>query len=160
MAKYLHYRERKRLFDAGQISIRDFSETCSISEEEFNELHKRIHNWNRIWKLEQKDPDVIQHWHYPATIQGLFESSGTTRMCGATYENICHATHLSPFGLGLSAGNLIIGFPRNENGYDYKKINSPISFSILTGQLLADFLRSTVKAGIIEGVSDYSIDDL
>lgn len=83
-----------------------------------------------------------------------------TKMCWGTYGNICHATHLSPLGLGLSAGNLIIGFPKNENGYDYKKINYPIIYSILTAQFIAHFLQNTVKAGTIEGVLNYSIDDL
>ncbi len=160
VAKYLHYRERKRLFEAGQISGQDFSESCPISQEEFNELHKCLPNWNRIWKIKQNDPDIIQHWHYPATIQNLFESSDMTKMCWGTYGNICHATHLSPLGLGLSAGNLIIGFPKNENGYDYKKINYPIIYSILTAQFIAHFLQNTVKAGTIEGVLNYSIDDL
>jgi Family of unknown function (DUF5677) len=160
VAKYLHYRERKKLFAAGQISSQDFSESCPISQEEFSELQKCIPNWNRIWKLEQKDPDAIQHWHYPATIQGLFESSDFTKTCWATYENICHATHLSPLGLGLTAGLLLVGFPKNENGYDYKKINYPIIYSILTAQSIADFLQTTVKTGSIEGVLNYGVDYL
>lgn len=83
-----------------------------------------------------------------------------TKMCWGTYENICHVTHLSPLGFGLSAGNLLIGFPKNENGYDYKKINSPIGYSILIAQMIADFLQDTVKAGTIEGVLNHSFDDL
>lgn len=59
VARYLHYRERKRLFDAGQISTQDFSESCPVSQEEFSELQKCIPNWNRIWKLKQNDPVVI-----------------------------------------------------------------------------------------------------
>lgn len=54
VAKYLHYRERKKLFEAGQISSQDFSESCPISQEEFSELQKCIPNWNRIWRLKKR----------------------------------------------------------------------------------------------------------
>ena len=76
-----------------------------------------------------------------------------------TYEYICHATHLSPLGLGLTTGHLLIGFPKNENRYNYK-INYPIIYSILTAQWIAAFLQATVKAGSIEGVLNYGVDDL
>lgn len=160
LAKYLHYSKRKQLLAARQITTQEFSESCPISQEEFDELQKCVPAWNRIWKLTHQDLEVIQYWHHPATIQGLFESSAITKTFWASYENICHATHLSPLGLGLTTGNLLIGFPKSENGYDYKKINYPIIYSIIAALAITAFLQSTVTAGTIEGVLKYGIDDL
>jgi hypothetical protein len=160
VAKYLHYRKMTHLLTAEQITRQDFLDSCPISKEEFDELQKCVPAWNHIWKLKHQDPEVIQYWHYPATIQGLFESSDITKTFWSSYENICHATHLSPLGIGLTAGHLLIGFPKSENGYDYKKINYPIIYSIVAAQAITDFLQTTVHAGTVEGVLRHSIDDL
>ncbi|MBP8116188.1 MAG: hypothetical protein KAY09_00525 [Nitrospira sp.] len=160
VAKYLHYRKRKHLLTDGQITSQDFSDSCPISKEEFDELQKCVPAWIRIWKLRQQGPEVIQYWHYPATIQGLFESSDSTKTFWTSYESICHATHLSPLGSGLTTGNLLIGFPKSENGYDYKKINYPIICSIVAARAITNFLHTTVTAGTIEGVLKYGINDL
>ncbi len=154
IAKFLHYRDRKRLLSTGHISEKDFLDSCAISEKEFQDLAARVSNWNRIWKLKDQDPASIKNWHHPAAIENLFRSSESTKPFWQAYESICHITHLSPLSAGLTEGNLLIGFPRNNNGYDYKKINFPIVYCILASQAIAAFLQSTVQTGLMDGVLD------
>ncbi|HSL05992.1 MAG TPA: hypothetical protein VK901_20950, partial [Nitrospiraceae bacterium] len=75
------------------------------------------------------------------------------------YEHISHATHFSPFGKTITRGHYLIGFPSDSNGYDYKRINRPISYGILGAHLIAMSLHHTVKSGAIEGVLDLSLDE-
>jgi hypothetical protein len=64
-----------------------------------------------------------------------------------------------PLSPSLTEGNLLIDFPRNKDGYDYKKINFPIVYCILTSQAIAAFLQSNVEAGLIDGVLDFGLED-
>lgn len=111
--------------------------------------------WQRIWKLDGSDPGCIQNWHHPATITGLFQSSEETKYLWDTYEMLCHATHLSPLGERVTGGHLLIGFPRDSSGFDYRKINQPIVGTILGAQRITICLHKIVKTGLLEGVLDW-----
>jgi hypothetical protein len=160
LAKFLHYRDLKRELDAGSINEKEFSESCVITETEFNELGTRKTEWNRIWRLKDEDPGKVQNWHYPTTIEGLFRSSDTTRIIWNSYKTACHATHLSPLGRRIAPGNHLIGFPRDSSGVAYSKINLPIVYSILAAQTIAIFLETKLKAGTVPGVLEYGVINL
>lgn len=155
VANYLHFRDWQRRLSKGEITKGQFVQGCKVSESEFQELGKRLPDWQRIWKLESTNPEVIQNWHYQATIEGLFESSAETKDLWDTYEILCHATHLSPLAKGVTGGHFLIGFPRDSSGFDYRKINRPIVGTILGAQRITIHLHEIVKAGLIEGVLDW-----
>src|SRR5437899_7478530 len=111
--------------------------------------------WQRIWKPHGSDPSLIQNWHYRATINDLFQSSKETKDLWDVYEMLCHATHLSPLGERVAGGDFLIGFPRDGDGFDYRKINQPIIGTILGAQQITIRLDEVVKAGLIEGVLDW-----
>jgi hypothetical protein len=155
VARFLHYRDYKRQLSEGKNNGMD----CAVAEIEFNELKKREPEWKRIWKLKKLGPEVIEKWHHPATIKQLFEASEAIQNFWISYENACHVTHFSPLGIRLT-GLLLIGFPKSNNRYDYRKINMPIVYSILVAQAIVGFLHSSVKVGLIEGVLNYRPDAL
>ena len=152
--KYLHYRDWQMRLSNGGVTKDEFAQGCHVSEIRFQELEKRLSEWQRIWKLDGLDPDHIQNWHYPATISGLFQSSEETKNLLDSYEKLCHATHLSPLGERVVGGHFSIGFPRDGDGFDYRKINRPIDGTILGAQSITICLHETVKTGLIEGVLD------
>ncbi len=160
LAKFLHHRNLKKDLDAGRIDEKDFLESYALTESEFKELETHKTEWKRIWKLKNEDPGKVQNWHYPTTIEGLFQSSDTARMIWTSYKNVCHATHLSPLGRRLAPGNLLIGYPKDSSGVDYSKVNMPIVYSILAAQNITNFLETNLKVGTITGVLEYGIVDL
>lgn len=160
VSKYLHSHSWQQQLSKGEITNDQFIQGCAISQNEFNDLKKRLTKWQRIWKLKDADPDIVKNWHYPATIRGLFESTAMTNDFWTTYEIVSHATHLSPLGRRLRGGQYLIGFPADSSGYDYKMINWPIVYSILASQAIVSCLHETVRAGLIEGVLVYKPNDL
>lgn len=157
LARYLHYLSWKDRLSTGEITKEQFDHGCRVSEEDFRGLLKRISEWQRIWKIKGDDPDlsVIQNWHYPATIEGLFKSSTDSNGVWDTYELICHATHLSPLGERLTGGHFLMGFPRNGSDFDYQKINQAIDGAILGAQKVALCLYKKINAGLIQGIFDW-----
>lgn len=157
VARYLYFQEWNRRLSVGEISEEQFTHECCVSERDFHELSKRIPEWRRIWKLKDNNSylDVIRNWHYPATIEGLFQSSEETKQLWQDYEMICHAAHLSPLGDRVVGGHLLIGFPRDDEDFDFVKINRPIDYAIIGAQRIAICLYQKVKAGLIEGVLEW-----
>lgn len=155
VARYLHYRDWRTRLSNGGATRDEFAQGCHVSGSRFQELEKMLPEWQRIWKLDGKDPDRIQNWHHQATINGLFQSSEETNDLLDTYEMLCHATHLSPLGERVTGGRLLIGFPRDSSGFDYRKINEPIVGTILGAQRITSCLHKIVKTGLIEGVLDW-----
>ncbi len=159
LGKFLHYRELKNELIGGRITDQEFAASCAISEAEFDEVSKRQPEWKRIWQLKSLDPGVVKNWHYPATLENLFQSSEITKNLWHSYENVCHVTHLSPLTRRLAPGNLLIGFPADTSGIVYSKVNMPIAYCIVVAQYIVVFLQS-VGAGTIQGVLDHSVEDL
>jgi Family of unknown function (DUF5677) len=159
LAKYLHYQSWKQQVEAGETSEEQFKKHCPMTETEFQNIVKRLPEWQRIWNLNGADPEVVQHWHYSSDIKGLFSSSEMTKEWWGSYELISHATHLSPLGITITGGHYLIGFPSDTNGYDYKLINRPISYCIFGAHLIAVSLCHTVKSGMIEGVLNLNMND-
>lgn len=62
----------------------------------------------------------------------------------------CH-----PSGKGLPVVILRSDFPRDGDGFDYRRINRPIDGTILGAQQITVCLDRVVKAGMIEGVLDW-----
>jgi len=160
VAKYLYFHDWQRRLSSGEVTEDQFAQECRVSETDFKELVKRLPKWQRIWKLKgnNPDPEVIRNWHYPATIEGLFQSSEETKGLWEDYEMLCHATHLSPLGDRVVGGNFLIGFPQDGRDFDYLKINRPIDYTILGAQRITICLYQKVNAGLIEGVLDESLE--
>ena len=155
VAGFLHYRDWRMRLSNGVVTQDEFAQGCHVSEGRFQELEKRFLEWQRVWKLDGSDPSQVQNWHYPATINGLFQSSGGARDLWGSYEMLCHVTHLSSLGERATGGHLAIGFPRDGDGFDYRRINRPIDGTILGAQQITVCLDRVVKAGMIEGLLDW-----
>ena len=153
--KYLHFRDWQMRLSNGVVTKDEFAQGCHVSESRFQELEKRLSEWQRVWNLNDSDPSQVQNWHYRATIDGLFQSSEETKDLWGTYEMLCHATHLSPLGERVVGGHFLIGFPRDGEDFDYRKINRPIIGAILGAQQITICLHEVVKTGLIEGVPDW-----
>jgi hypothetical protein len=151
---YLHYQDWQERLANGRVTNSEFVQGCKVSESRFRDLEERLAEWQHIWKPEGSDPGLIRNWHYPATIEGLFQSSEETKQLLDGYKMLCHATHLSPLGPRVAGGHFLIGFPQDRHGFDYRKINQPIDYAIQGAQLITISLHDIVKTGLIEGVLD------